>query len=204
MADRLSTLMVALTSVLGGCALIFALARWDRAGPRFHALFLLLVMGVNGALLTGDLFNLFVFFEIMLAASYGLAAARVGRGACSGRRGLYRRQSDGVLAVPDRRQPDLRRDRHAQHGRRCQRGLRPSQRHDRGLFHVGAAMLGVAFLIKCAMWPLGFWLTATYSAASAPAAAVFAILVQGRGLCDHPPKPAVVWRRRGRLRRVWP
>src|SRR5690606_20560729 len=35
-ADRLSTLMVALTSVLGACALVFALARWDRAGPRFH------------------------------------------------------------------------------------------------------------------------------------------------------------------------
>ncbi|KAK0351637.1 hypothetical protein LTR94_024195, partial [Friedmanniomyces endolithicus] len=72
-ADRLSTMMVALTSLLGACALIFALARWDRAGPRFHALFLLLIMGVNGAFLTGDLFNLFVFFEIMLASSYGLA-----------------------------------------------------------------------------------------------------------------------------------
>ncbi|KAK0351365.1 hypothetical protein LTR94_025239, partial [Friedmanniomyces endolithicus] len=47
---------------------------------------------------------------------------------------------------------------------------------DLGLFHVGAAVLGCAFLIKCAMWPLGFWLTPTYAAASAPAAAVFAIL----------------------------
>ncbi|WP_374273826.1 proton-conducting transporter membrane subunit [Brevundimonas sp.] len=47
---------------------------------------------------------------------------------------------------------------------------------DRGLFHIGAALLGVAFLIKCAAWPLGFWLVPTYAAASAPAAAAFAIL----------------------------
>ncbi|RYG23182.1 MAG: cation:proton antiporter, partial [Burkholderiales bacterium] len=72
-ADRLSAMMVALTSFLGLSTLLFSLARWDRAGPRFHPLFLLLLMGVNGAFLTGDLFNLFVFFEVLLAASYGLA-----------------------------------------------------------------------------------------------------------------------------------
>src|SRR3546814_19785262 len=60
-ADRLSVLMLVLTSVLGFTAMLYALARWDRSGPRFHALFLLLLMGVNGAFLTGDIFNLFVF-----------------------------------------------------------------------------------------------------------------------------------------------
>src|SRR3546814_1351430 len=64
--------MLVLTSVLGFTAMLYALARWDRSGPRFHALFLLLLMGVNGAFLTGDIFNLFVFFEVLLAASYGL------------------------------------------------------------------------------------------------------------------------------------
>ena len=174
-ADRLSTLMVALTSVLGACSMIFALARWDRAGPRFHALFLLLVMGVNGAFLTGDLFNLFVFFEIMLAASYGLALH--GSGEARIRAGLAYIAVNltasmlfligvsliygvtGTLNMADLavRIPQI-------------------AEADRGLFHVGAAVLGVAFLTKCAMWPLGFWLTTTYSAASAPAAAVFAIL----------------------------
>ncbi len=71
-ADRLSAMMLVLAAILGLCALVFSFARWGRAGPRFHGLFLLLVMGVNGAFLTGDLFNLFVFFEVMLAASYGL------------------------------------------------------------------------------------------------------------------------------------
>jgi multicomponent K+:H+ antiporter subunit D len=174
-ADRLSALMLALTAVLAICAMIFALARWDRAGPRFHVLFLLLVMGVNGALLTGDLFNLFVFFEIMLAASYGLvlhgsgeARIRAGLGYIAvnltasllfliGVALIY--GLTGTLNMADlaTRAPDI-------------------AAADRGLFHVGAAVLAIAFLIKSAAWPLGFWLATTYAAASAPAAAVLAIL----------------------------
>src|SRR3546814_1240141 len=51
-ADRLSVLMLLLTSVLGFTALFYAIARWDRSGPRFHVLFLLLLVGINGAFLT--------------------------------------------------------------------------------------------------------------------------------------------------------
>src|SRR3546814_10561741 len=68
--DRLSTIMLLLTSVLGAATWIYATARWDRAGVHFHPLFQFLLMGLNGAFLTGDLFNLFVFFEVLLAASY--------------------------------------------------------------------------------------------------------------------------------------
>ena len=71
--DRLSALMVLLTSILAAAALVFSLARWHQVGAHFHPLFQFLLMGVNGAFLTGDLFNLFVFFEVLLAASYGLA-----------------------------------------------------------------------------------------------------------------------------------
>ncbi len=174
-ADRLSTLMLALTGVLALGALTFSLARWDRAGPRFHILFLLLIMGVNGAVLTGDLFNLFVFFEIMLAASYGLVLhgsgekrIRAGLGYIAvnltasllflvGVAVIY--GVAGTLNMADlaARIPDI-------------------AAQDRGLFHTGAAVLAIAFLIKSAAWPLGFWLPPTYSAASAPAAATLAIL----------------------------
>src|SRR6185437_17049733 len=70
--DRLSALMLALTSVLALATAVFSLARWDRAGAHFHSLFQIQLMGINGAFLTGDVFNLFVFFEVLLAASYGL------------------------------------------------------------------------------------------------------------------------------------
>src|SRR5690554_872034 len=70
--DRLAAVMLLLTAVIATAALVFSLRRWNRAGVHFHSLFQFLLVGINGSFLTGDLFNLFVFFEIMLAASYGL------------------------------------------------------------------------------------------------------------------------------------
>ncbi len=174
-ADHLSTLMLALIAVVGAAGLIFALARWDRAGPRFHALYLLLMMGVNGAVLTGDLFNLFVFFEVMLAASYGLLLhgsgekrVRAGLGYVAinltaslffliGVALVY--GTVGALNMADlaARVPYIAAE-------------------DRALFETGCAILGIAFLIKAAAWPLGLWLPGAYSAASAPVAAVFTLL----------------------------
>src|SRR6056297_412751 len=70
--DRLSALMLLLTAVLGLLVLLYAINGCDRHGAHFHPLFLFQLTGVNGAFLTGDLFNLFVFFEVLLIASYGL------------------------------------------------------------------------------------------------------------------------------------
>src|SRR5690606_35263564 len=85
--DRLSALMLVVTAGLGLAALVFGLARWHRAGPHFHSLFQLQLMGLNGAFLTGDVFTLFVFFEVMLAASYGLLLH--GSGTARVRAGLH-------------------------------------------------------------------------------------------------------------------
>ncbi|MCL4763549.1 MAG: monovalent cation/H+ antiporter subunit D [Burkholderiales bacterium] len=176
-ADRLSALLVLLAAVLGLASLSFALARWHRAGPRFHALHQFLLMGVSGAFLTGDLFNLFVFFEVLLAASYALALH--GSGVVRVMTSLHYIAVNvaaslvflvgialvyavtGTLNIADvaLRVPAV-------------------AAADRALLEAGAALLGVAFLVKAGLWPLCFWLPGTYAAASAPAAALFAVLTK--------------------------
>ncbi|MGN4049127.1 monovalent cation/H+ antiporter subunit D [Pseudomonas sp. SM4] len=175
--DRLSALMLVLTGIIGVSALLFAMARWDGAGSSFHALFQIQLMGLYGAFLTADLFNLFVFFEVLLAASYGLLLHGSGRARVSS--GLHYisinllasslfligaaliygvtgtlNMADLALKIP----------------------LVPEA--DRGLLHAGAAILAVAFLAKAGMWPLNFWLVPAYSSASAPVAAMFAIMTK--------------------------
>ena len=175
--DRLSAVMVLLAAVLGVASLAFSLARWQRAGPRFHSLVQFLLMGVDGAFLTGDLFNLFVFFEVFLAASYGLALH--GSGAVRVRAGLHYIVVNlaasllflvGVAliyaATGTLNMADL-----ARHWREAASG-------DRVLFEVGGAILGIAFLVKAGMWPLCLWLPGAYAASSAPAGALFAILTK--------------------------
>ena len=70
--DRLSAIMLLLSAALALMVAVYACAGWDTRGRHFHALLQFQLLGVNGAFLTGDLFNLFVFFEVMLIASYGL------------------------------------------------------------------------------------------------------------------------------------
>lgn len=176
-ADRLSTLLVLLASVLGLAALVFSLARWHRAGPRFYSLILFLLMGVNGAFLTGDLFNLFVFFEVFLAASYGLALH--GSGPTRVRESLHYIAVNltasllfllgasliyGVTGTLNMADLALR--------------VPAVAVGDRALLEAGAALLGIAFLVKAGMWPLCFWLPGTYAAAGAPVAALFAVLTK--------------------------
>lgn len=172
--DEFSALMVMVTSVLALASLIFSVARWHRAGVHFHPLFQFLVMGLNGAFLTGDLFNLFVFFEVMLAASYGLVLH--GSGIVRIKAGLHYIAINlaasflfligvsliyGVAGTLN--MVDL-----AEH-------LPSMSADDRTLIAVAAAVLGVAFLVKAGMWPLGFWLPTAYTAAAPPISAILAI-----------------------------
>jgi len=73
-ADVLSLTMVALTMTIALAVTLFSLPTVDtgRQDHFYYPLFFILLMGVNGAFLTGDIFNLFVFFEILLIASYAL------------------------------------------------------------------------------------------------------------------------------------
>ncbi|HZW20299.1 monovalent cation/H+ antiporter subunit D [Noviherbaspirillum sp.] len=173
-ADRLAAMMLLLTSLIAGCVLLYSAQRWSRIGVHFHSLFQFLLMGINGAVLTHDLFNLFVFFEVMLAASYGLLlhgynVARLRAGiqyiainlAASllfliGVALIY--ASTGTLNMAD-----------------LAVRLPHAGAHQLPLLQAGAAILAIAFLVKSAMWPLGFWLPTTYSAASPPVAAMLVL-----------------------------
>ncbi len=175
--DRLSALMLLLTSVVGLSGALFACARWHRVGVHFHPLYQLQLMGLAGAFLTGDLFNLFVFFEVTLAASYGLLLHGSGRARVLagmhyiavnlfasalfliGVSMLY--GITGTLNMADL----------AQH-------IPTIRASDRGLLHATAGLLATAFLIKAAVWPLNFWLVPAYSAATAPVAALFALMTK--------------------------
>ena len=175
--DRLSAMMLLVTSLLSIPAMAFASIRWQRAGPRFHTLMQLLLVGLNGAFLTGDLFNLFVFFEVLLAASYGLALHGSGRERV--RTGLQYVAVNlvgsalllvgisllyGMTGTLNLAELAVR--------------IGALTGDERALAESGAAVLGVAFLIKAGVWPLSFWLPGTYAAASAPVAAIFAIMTK--------------------------
>ena len=180
MVDRLAALMLAVTAVVALAALAGALTArpaWDTRGRHFHPLFQLQLMGLNGAFLTGDLFNLFVFFEILLVASYCLLVH--GRGPERLRAGfqyvvvnlaastlfliavalLY--GLTGTLNLADL----ALRVRHVVHD-------------DAPLVRAAALVLLVVFAVKAAVFPLSLWLPRAYAAAPPPVAALFAIMTK--------------------------
>ena len=176
--DRLSTMMVLLTAVLALFVLIYAVASgWDDRGRHFHALFQFQLMGIMGAFLTGDLFNLFVFFEVLLIASYGLMIhaggdTRLRAGVqyvlfnligstlfLFALGAIY--AETGTLNMADLA------NRVAQISPEGTVGIR-----------VASVLLLLVFAIKAAVVPLHFWLPSSYAEAPAPVAALFAIMTK--------------------------
>lgn len=175
--DRLSALMVLLTHLVALPALAYACGGWDTHGRHFHAIFHFQLMGLNGAFLTGDLFNLFVFFEVLLIASYVLLLHGLGRERL--RMGVHYVVLNltasalfliglamvyavtGTLNMADVALQVARLEGDA---------LRLAQ--------SAALVLLVVFGLKAAVVPLSFWLPGTYAAASAPVAALFAIMTK--------------------------
>src|SRR5690606_9711165 len=175
--DRLSALMLLLTSVVALAALPAALGRWQQRGNYFQPLFQFLLMGLNGAFLTGDLFNLFVFFEVLLAASYGLALHRPGARRVSA--GMHYIVVNLLASMLFLIGVSLIFGVTGTLNMAALAKLVPQvPENTRALLHAGAAILGIAFLVKAAMWPLGFWLPRTYAAAPAPVAAMFAVMTK--------------------------
>jgi multicomponent K+:H+ antiporter subunit D len=178
--DRLAALMLALTAVVAVASLAAALTARpaeDTRGRHFHALFQLQLMGLNGAFLTGDLFNLFVFFEVLLIASYCLLVH--GRGAGRLRAGFHYVVVNlaastlfliavallygltGTLNLAD-----------------LARRVSQVAEGDLPLVRAGAVVLLVVFAVKAAVFPLSLWLPRAYAAAPPPVAALFAVMTK--------------------------
>lgn len=176
--DRLSTLMVLLTAVLALFVLLYAIGSgWDDRGRHFHALFQFQLMGIMGAFLTGDLFNLFVFFEVLLIASYGLmihsgGTVRLRAGVqyvlfnlLGSTLFLFALGSiyaeTGTLNMADL----------------AQRVALVDPQETVGI-RIAAVLLLLVFAIKAALVPLHFWLPSSYAEAPAPVAALFAVMTK--------------------------
>src|SRR5690606_11866861 len=169
--------MLTLAAVIALAVLGCSYRRWSRAGVHFHSLFQFLLAGINGSFITGDLFNLFVFFEIMLAASYGLLLL----GLQSER--IRASMQDGVInlvassffligvalicaAAATLNMAGL--------------AVRASTMGGSGrlLVEGGSAVPALVCLITRAVGPLGFWLPPTYAAAAPPVGAMLVLTTQ--------------------------
>jgi len=178
--DRLAALMLALTAVVAAVAIAAALTAtpaWDTRGRNFHPLFQLQLMGLNGAFLTADLFNLFVFFEVLLIASYCLLVH--GRGGERVRAGFHYVVVNlaasslfvigiallyGVTGTLNLAHLALR--------------VRQVSAADAPLVQAAGLVLLVVFALKAAVFPLSLWLPRAYDAAPAPIAALFALMTK--------------------------
>lgn len=175
-SDRLSAIMLVVTSVLALPALLYSFGGEEK-GPYFPALFQFQLMGLSGAFLTGDLFNLFVFFEVLLIASYALLIQ--GGGAARSRAGFHYVVLNllgsllfligvGILygVTGTLNMADLA------------LGVSRAPPEDHALLATGGLILLVVFSLKAALLPLLFWLPKTYSAALPAVAALFAIMTK--------------------------
>ena len=178
--DRLGAYMLAMAWLIAVPILWYACHGWDERGLHFHALFQLQLMGLNGAFLTGDLFNLFVFFEILLIASYVLLLH--GRGDERLRNGLHYVILNlvassffliglalvyGITGTLNMADVALRAMQLAQ-----------ESATQAWLLRITALLLLTVFGLKAAVFPLHVWLPGTYASASAPVAALFAIMTK--------------------------
>lgn len=180
-ADLLSAVMVLITAITGFAVAIYAMGDVTEAQERlgYHGLFQVLIAGVTGAFLTGDLFNLYVWFEVMLIASFGLLVLMGGREQIDGGvkyvalnliSTIFFLMGIGLLygLTGTLNFADL--------------ALKVEEVENQGLLSVVAMMFMVAFGVKAAVFPLFFWLPAAYHTPSFSVSAIFAGLLTKVGV----------------------
>ncbi|MBQ0986991.1 Na+/H+ antiporter subunit D [Streptomyces sp. F63] len=182
-ADRLSALLLTVSLLVALAVLLFAMGqgtaeRRGRVASAFHPAYLLLAGGVGLAFLTGDLFNLFVAFEVMLGASYVLLTLNAGtQRTRAGMTYVLISLTSSLLFITAIALV------YAAAGtvNLARLGERTAELPD-GLRTALSLLLLVVFGIKSAMVPLHFWLPDSYPTAPAPITAVFAALLTKVGV----------------------
>lgn len=184
-ADLFSAIMVVMSGLIGFAVHIYSLASMNREREVFgyYPLYFVLLLGVNGAFLTGDLFNLYVWFEVMLMSSFVLMALGRNRGQTGGAikyvtlnliSSAIFLSAVGILygLVGTLNMADL--------------AVKFSDVHSggsvSGLINAVAGMFLIAFGIKAAVFPLFFWLPDSYFAPHPAVSAVFAGLLTKVGV----------------------
>ena len=176
-ADRLAAMMLLLTGTVALGALLYAMNGGDSQGRHFHAFFQLQLAGIHGAFLTGDLFNLFVFFEILLIASYCLLV--FGGGAARAKAGVHYVVLNlvgsalfliaigtlyGITGALNMAHLSVR--------------IAELPMADAAIVRAAGLLLIIVFALKAAAAPFYFWLPGAYSSATASVAALFAIMTK--------------------------
>ena len=177
MVDKLSALMMLVTAILALPVLIYGCYAEDNLGSHFQALFQFQIMGIMGAFATGDIFNLFVFFEVLLISSYALLMH--GGGKFRLRTTLHYVLlnllgsalfliSVGTLygVTGTLNMADLATQ------------VQQLSGDQAALAKAGGMMLLIVFGIKAAILPLHFWLPQAYSTTTGVVAALFAIMTK--------------------------
>jgi len=179
-ADLLSAAMVLVTAVIGLAVSIYAIGSGTAKFRGYFApLFQALLLGVNGSFLTGDLFNLYVWFEVMLMASFVLVALPGGRPQLEAAvkyltlnfiASAFFLVGLGVLygITGTLNMADL--------------AVKFSNSGHAGIAAPSAVLFLVAFGIKAGIFPFYFWLPSSYHVTPTPVAAVFAGLLTKVGV----------------------
>ena len=180
-ADMLSAILVLTTNVIALCVVIYSFNSIGREREHFYyyPIFQMLLIGVNGAFLTGDIFNLFVFFEVMLMSSYVLLVL--------GGTKIQLREtikyilvnviSSALFVIAVAYLYSVVGTLNMAH-----LSERIAEIGQPGIITVIAVLFLIVFGLKGAVFPLFFWLPGSYYAAPAPVLALFGALLTKVGV----------------------